>query len=426
MIRRLLGLLLFATPCLAHTNIRPIQVAQCPAGATGFFDRSTCVFQKPTLPDDLIIFIISGFYGPSNTLADTQGNAFGDPVSVPYGSSLFYALRTKGGPDGVVLPPNVGFNAIILEYPPALAFEGGANGTYFSENAALGVPNGSSSDLGWTTPVEATAPDDLVIAWGKSNTHPNQGAAALPGPFFKIEALVDECFAAEDMTGQGLGLYIGTMGWNVYSHWTLGVALFKMVERSSLPIQNGATFEPTGSQLTYSYTFPYENFAGDTLVLPEVGVIASVTDTNGNQWQMDQNTLYLGFWHASNIKGGANTVTVTLTRPGAFAGLFAEYPHTSSVQVSSITNKNAATSVASPTLIAPDSGIVIGFGVEWTSYGINPASIANGFSMVEQMNLYFADKPARGGDVGFSATYAHPVNSFIGEAVLSQEPQIIQ
>ena len=406
-----------------QTNIQPRQVVQCTGGPTGYVDQSKCVFPKPTLPGNLLIFIIDEGCGNNtcNSVGDTQRNVFGEPVIVPYdnGTNLYYALRTKGGPDGIVLGPNVGSSAILFEYPPALNFEGGAMGNYFVSNAALGVPNGSSNDLGWTTPVEATASGDLIISWGKSNTHPNQGAAPVPGPFFKIEADVGESFAAEDMTGAGPGLYIGTMGWNVYSHWTLGVAVFKMLQHKTLAIQTCIITAVANNEPTYSCEFSSPNFAGDTLVLPEVGTIASVTDTNGNMWVMDQSRPQLGFWHASNIKAGPNTVTVKLESPGAFNGGFAEYP-ASSVQVLPIAD-GSGTMVTPP--IISGSGIVLGFGTQWTNSYQPPTAFASGFSLESQEELYFADKRVSGGNVQFSATYPYPVNWFAGVAILAMDPQ---
>jgi hypothetical protein len=410
--------------CLpAPTQIRPRQVVDCPSRPPGYVDQSKCAFPHDTLPNALLAFVVDGACADNtcNTVGDTQGNTFAEPVVVQNnnGTNLYYSLRTKGGPDEIVLLPRAGFRAVLLEYPPALSFEGGNSGTYSFENAALGARNGDSYDQGWTLPVEANSANDLVIAWGKSGGFPNEGGVPKPGPFFNIEANVDESLGVEDMTGGGAGVYIGTMGWNVPAHWTLGVALFKMVSSLSLAIQQCPMHYFTNNNDEYACSFSAENFEGDTLVFPVVGNIFSITDSNQNMWVQDLNNYAQSFWHASHVKAGANTVTVKMKSPGNLDGILLEYPPATSVQVSSLA-RGISTLASVPTISTSGPTIVIGFGVQWTSSLIGPSGFAPGFSSEYQVNEYAADeKLPEGGAVEFTTNYPSAVNWFAGVAILS-------
>src|SRR5258708_29903445 len=100
-------------------------------------------------------------------------------------------------------------------------------------------------------PVETTESCDLLIAWGISGAPLNGPWVPSPGPNFTIRAYEYGVLALEDATAgiPGLyigamkrpgipaledatagipGLYIGAMKWNVYAHWDLGLAAFKM------------------------------------------------------------------------------------------------------------------------------------------------------------------------------------------------------
>jgi hypothetical protein len=77
-------------------------------------------------------------------------------------------------------------------------------------------------------PVETTESCDLLIAWGISAAPLNGPWVPGPGPNFTIRAYEYGELALEDATAGIPGLYIGAMKWNVYAHWDLGLAAFKM------------------------------------------------------------------------------------------------------------------------------------------------------------------------------------------------------
>jgi hypothetical protein len=175
---------------------------------------------------------------------------------------------------------------------------------------------------------------------------------------------------------------------------------------------------------SYMCTFNNPNKQGDTLVLAEVGQIASITDLQGNQWNEGMSRPQLGFWYAQNVKAGPNSVVVNLVTPGAFDGIFAEYPAASSVQVSPMASGSGENPVSGP-LLAPAGNIVLGFGSQWTNSWEPPSAPGTGFVMEAARGFYLEDEvnvPA--GNVEASAAYSNPVNWFVGVAVLSTAPPI--
>ena len=157
--------------------------------------------------------------------------------------------------------------------------------------------------------------------------------------------------------------------------------------------KNVAGNESTAS--TISVAFPSNNTAGNFLVV--TGSLArpagapSISDTAGNVWTAaigpvnDPNqNVDLFIWYVSNCKGGANTVTLTTSTPGALEAHVSEWSGmgTSIVvdQVASGVGTGTAVSTASRTTTA-DGELVIGYG--WV---VNNASAGAGFTAMSLVN----------------------------------------
>jgi len=238
--KHLLVLLLLAGSILysqigptSPTKIQPVQVKSCERGTNGAV--LPCSFSNPVRQGDLIVVVaIGGCWLNCNSVSDSQGNDWKIAVAVPNynGMPLWYALNAKGGPDTINFAPNTGWVAIIAEYPPSAGLEEANYGTY-SNQVTAGVQPGGSNDVEWTLPVETTESCELLISWT------NLGSADLAhfldayhqptaGPNFTIRASEYGWLGLEDATTTTPGLYIGTLSWNTYAHWDLGVAAFKM------------------------------------------------------------------------------------------------------------------------------------------------------------------------------------------------------
>jgi hypothetical protein len=141
------------------------------------------------------------------------------------------ALDMKGGYDTIDFSPGTGQVDIIGAYPPSTGLEDSNNGQYGPQNLH---PNGGlgSSDIGYALPVETTQNCDLLIAWGMSGfadlTQLHGTLVPTAGPHFTIRESEYGALALEDGVAEVPGLYIGTMSWNDYGHWHMGVAAFKM------------------------------------------------------------------------------------------------------------------------------------------------------------------------------------------------------
>jgi hypothetical protein len=235
-------LILFLNGCsnarsqtVAHAPIQPVQVKACEVAANWY--TLPCTFDAPVTAGDLIV-VVAGmgcFNYNCNSVSDSQGNVWKVAVVVPYwnGEPLWYALNAKGGTDTISFAPGTGQIAIVAEYPPAIALENANQGTYAFQyiNGARSFSDGTS-DIGYTLPVETSESCELLIAWGSSGSgqpgtiHGTHVPSA--GPGFTVRESSYGAMGLEDMTTSAPGLYMGTMGWNTYGHWLMGVAAFKM------------------------------------------------------------------------------------------------------------------------------------------------------------------------------------------------------
>lgn len=226
----------FASPCFAQ---QAIQVKVCAAGSNGF--ALPCTYDKPVTPGNTLVRVRRGGCDPNlwyplncgtkgslNDVLTSQGDDWLNALVVGSnnGVPLDYVIGAKGGVTTVYVPPNTTWNEIILEYPPVVTLDGANTGSYRDQN--VDTPQGQGDDIGWTLPVETSEPNELIICWDISGEYPG---SALPqaGPFYTIEAQDRGQLAVEDMTSTTPGLYFGTMAWeNVYGHWSMGVAAFKV------------------------------------------------------------------------------------------------------------------------------------------------------------------------------------------------------
>jgi len=174
---------------------------------------------------------------------------------------------------------------------------------------------------------------------------------------------------------------------------------------------------PSNTQSSYSCTLPNPVTAGDTLVFEGVAQVSSITDTQGNVWSKDVATQQLQFWHAA-AQAGADTITANLSSPGGMNGVFAEYPPTTGVSVTSIAG-GSGTSPISPSITTTSSGILIGFGTQWTNSYEAPVSTGTGFSVAKFGPAYLEDELVSGGTFTASAVYSHAVTWYIGAAFLN-------
>jgi len=201
----------------------PIQLKKCFA--------STCQFDNPVEQNNLLVAAIDqlGCYPPQGCVTDTQSNQWILPTSITYAGSFWYALNARAGITTVSFTPgNSVASIIIAEYPPAVAFEDANFGTYAAQD--LDGPQGSSDDVGWSLPVQTTKPCDLLVSMGINNIPFELGSTWIPNPvpYFTVRAGFGARIGFEDGTSSVPGVYIASMDFHNYTHWTEGLAAFDM------------------------------------------------------------------------------------------------------------------------------------------------------------------------------------------------------
>jgi hypothetical protein len=208
----------------------PIQVKICIRGGDGYV--LPCQFDAPVAQGNMLVVV--GSLGCSttngsgcNSVSDSQSNKWNIGFAVPNdnGILLWYTLDdVKEGTDTVYLAPGTGQTAIIAEYPPSLGLEDANYGNY--DDPIFHQPNGDQTNLDVTRAIQTKSPCDLLIAWGVSGT---TNSDAGPGVNFTLRAYDEvENLALEDATSGVPGAYIGSMTWNAFAHWDMGVAAFNM------------------------------------------------------------------------------------------------------------------------------------------------------------------------------------------------------
>jgi hypothetical protein len=209
--------------------IQPLQVKAC------LGNGKPCKFDSPVTRGDLIVVVETGACIPGtipvcNTVSDSQGNKWqtaSPGSSNDNGILLQYFLDAPGGPDTVLFATATGWQAIIAEYPPSTGLEAASFGTYTFQNLG-GDPNEGSSDTVWATPIVTSESCELLVSWGVSAAPLNGPWVPSPGPYFTVRTYEFGELALQDATTVTPGVYVSSMQWNVYAHWNLGLAAFKM------------------------------------------------------------------------------------------------------------------------------------------------------------------------------------------------------
>lgn len=164
-----------------------------------------------------------------NSISDNCGNVWIHAINVEYYgySPLWYALDLKGCDATIRFAPHTNRMAIVAEYPPSSGLDAVGQNNYASLN--LDAAPGESNDLGWAGPLETQESSELLIAWGFNGAHYPCCGVIAPGPGFTIrQSMEGGAFMLEDSLTNVPGLYIASVHWPGYAHWTLGVAAFKM------------------------------------------------------------------------------------------------------------------------------------------------------------------------------------------------------
>jgi hypothetical protein len=188
------------------------------------------------------------------------------------------------------------------------------------------------------------------------------------------------------------------------------------------PSQVCKIWQPAGNQASYTCTFQNPPAVGDMLVFSGSGSIQSFSDTEQNIWTVySGGSSFLSFASAPVATNGPETVTVTLTAPGALTGVLADYPAITGILVSPVAS-GSGTLATSPSLTAVAGDIVLGFGSNWTSSTMTGA-VGSGFTMeVAAPNSFLEDMPATPGTVTSTASYANAANWYQGVAILHTIP----
>jgi hypothetical protein len=215
-------------------KIQPLQVKACATDPSTFLAvGGACQFDNSTTPGSLIA-IVSGF-GSGGTayptfcgfVTDSQKNSFACANSIAYwnGMPIWYALNSAGGTrDIIYFAPGIGQMPIIVEYPSGAIFQGFNSGNYATQ-AIDECKLGGDCPYGWTEPIDADEPCELLLTWGSMG---GNGLNLTPGPDFAMRATSNGMFFLEDRTTTTPGLYIGSAKWQYGNHWLMQSAMFKM------------------------------------------------------------------------------------------------------------------------------------------------------------------------------------------------------
>jgi hypothetical protein len=204
----------------------PIQLKACIG--------STCQFDNPVSTNDLLVAAISHNLcdePQNNCVIDTQSNAWHEAVFPSNDGRIWYALNTKAGVTSVSFAPRQDESIVIVEYPPAVAFDGSSYGIYGPQNLDVNAPGNDADDVGWTLPIQTTKSCDLLVSIGvniNTSLDPTSTWMPSPGPYFTVRGGFWHRMGLEDGTSSVPGVYIASMNFNDYIYWVEEVAAFDM------------------------------------------------------------------------------------------------------------------------------------------------------------------------------------------------------
>jgi hypothetical protein len=365
--------------------------------------------QNTTAGDTLFLAIRDN---ASVTISDSQNNVW-EPTGVNLASGLWYTSNIPGGAETITIsyPTEEYFQVVCAEYSGQFHLDRGGN---------LASGTGTSATSYSLTTISS---GDLILGFGNNNSANNSGVHPTAGSGFTMRAQVDEFL--EDLTQTSAGTVSTSATYNASTGWEQGIAAF--APGPAVPgslIQAGAVNQPTGSAETYSCPFSSPNLAGDTLVLSaRIAASVTITDTQGNTWNSIATNSSTGLWYATNVKAGANHITITYAANHLFQGACVEYSGALHPDVFSTIASGTGTAATSASVTTTSPGdLVIGYGYNSTSNieGLTPES---GFAYRSAACVFIEDEiqPATG-SVDGSVTYSSSVNWYQGVAAFTAAP----
>ena len=260
-----------------------------------------------------------------SSVTDSQGNVFtevGSQLTTPgqAKSRVYYAPNIKGGADTVTvtLSANSGIELYVTEY------------TGVSQTNPIDAQAGAAGSAGAVSSGNATTTTagDLIFGYCAADWACTAGSG-----FTALSTFNDNLI--EDMVAGNAGTYAATGSAN--NGWTMQMVALRPAARFVQSVANAAS----GSATSLSLSFPTNTKAGDLILVAfdyaATSTPSSVTDSQGNAFAAVGSQLIspgqeaARVYYAANIRGGADTVTVTLSANSGIELYLTEYSGVSTV-----------------------------------------------------------------------------------------------
>lgn len=359
-----------------------------------YVDSMTAPFASANTASDTIIVSADWWGGGQSvtaSLTDTEGNTYvpaPGPLDSMDGNSrieIWYAKNIKAGANTVTMtlssPINGGIALAIHEFS-GLDLSNPLDTTIWNTASGTALTTGSTT---------TNFAKELLFAFDGGDA----GASYAASPFTGMQS--GEADVSEYETVNATGTYSGVMTQSLAYPYVIGMATFK---------GSGGTISDKQSDLEGSEyqdvldtPFASPNTASDTIVVaadwPSQTATGTITDTAGNTYAVadgprnsNDGTSRTEIWYATNIKAGANTVTLTLSSLPAGSSAFVlhsvEYSGINTTAPLDVTswNTNTSTNLDSGSAVTTDSSgdVIFGFGVpvkNVSSTGVGFISRAN-------------------------------------------------
>ncbi len=373
-------------------------------------------FPGNTSAGDLIVVAVSWDTSSSAqaSVSDSQGNTYvrattSNNTTTFQALAVYYAANIKGGADTVTvtLNPSAGYRRLQIQEYSGVAITDPVDVT--SQNIDL---NGDTTTDGVTsTNAVTTANGDLIFGVATQDSGTNTISAGTGfAQRLELNNGSDNPMVAEDRTQSAAGSVAATFTLSAAGSYQAQMVAFKaagtMAQSAPPPIAyvQGISSGNDASGTTVFAAFPGNTSAGDLIVVAvswdtSSSAQASVSDSQGNTYvratTSNNTTTFqaLAVYYAANIKGGADTVTVTLNPSAGYRRLqIQEYSGVAITDPVDVTSQNidlngdtTTDGVTSTNAVTTANGDLI-FGVATQDSGTNTISAGTGFAQRLELN----------------------------------------
>ena len=406
----------------------PIAMVQASAVEGNSVTSLSRAFQNSNTAGNMIIaFVRMSTASQSVTVSDSNGNVYTDAVAQAQTTDghqihIFYAANIKGGPNTVT----ASFSN-VNNYPWLAIYEyGGLRATSPLDQVVHAQGYGTAVNTGATG--STTAANELVFSAASIPAGSSTQVSAGSGFTIMQQDTVTSRAANEVDPVVAIGSYSGTFTLSAPENWAAVAATFVGASSTSSTGTSGsgssgnittpeliqsAAVQGSGTT-SVSQSFSTANTAGNLIIafvrMSTSSQTVQVSDSNGNVYSdavsqaqtTDGHQIHI--FYATNIKGGANTITATFSGVNNYPWLaIYEYSGVHSLDTTAHAQGSGSTASSGATAAAAGSGELVFAGLGVPNDSSVSVTAESGWKMELQDTIQYGSRAATEDTIGTTA-----------------------